>query len=490
MKKINLILVSLLLWTSGYAQELVRFSEEGKWGFKDTEGNIVIHEKYDRVDDFSEGLALVELNFLYGFIDKTGNEIIPLKYNDAKSFSEGLACVGIGLGKYGFIDKTGHEIIPLKYNRAGSFSESMAKVCAGKCGFIDKNGTEVIPLKYYDVGTFSEGLACVTLSVEKMKEISGYIDKNGNEVIPLKFDGLGSKFSEGLARIKIRNKFGFIDRTGKIVIQPLYGDAGNFSEGLAWVKLKDKYGFIDRTGKIVVQLKYIKVGDFSEGRALVHPRKDNLEFIDKTGKLLMFLNYDYVLWDHGGIIRVGEKGKIGSIDITGRVIYPLRYPNRDTEIIWGSSLIPHIKEINDYRSKLKKPANSGIFQISRPYLVISTSGINIENDMQIYAYSENDSIEKHFNDLKTIIVMYEERDMEDTYKSQSSSRSVSVAYYKAILIYYDIDIKKCIGHNIIHASKLPSTIITSANQGLSLGAIGVSKNEIIKKIESRLETSR
>ena len=48
---------------------------------------------YDYVAEYSEGLAMVRLNYKYGFIDKSGTEVIPRKYDQAESFSEGLAKV-------------------------------------------------------------------------------------------------------------------------------------------------------------------------------------------------------------------------------------------------------------------------------------------------------------------------------------------------------------------------------------------------------------
>lgn len=48
-------------------------------------------------------------------------------------------------------------------------------------------------------------------------------------VIPLQFDYAGS-FSEGLARVQIGWKYGLIDKTGKIVIEPMFDDVYQFSE--------------------------------------------------------------------------------------------------------------------------------------------------------------------------------------------------------------------------------------------------------------------
>ena len=53
----------------------------------------------------------------YGYIDTTGKVVIPCQYDDAWSFSEGLARVWKG-EKTGFVDKNGKEVIPCEYDEA------------------------------------------------------------------------------------------------------------------------------------------------------------------------------------------------------------------------------------------------------------------------------------------------------------------------------------------------------------------------------------
>jgi len=156
-----------------------------------------------------------------------------------------------------------------------------------KYGFkVASTGEIIIPLIYDDAWGFSEGLAKVKLNGKW-----GFIDKTGKEVIPLKYDG-ADDFSEGLASVKLNDKYGFIDKTGKEVIPLKYDYADNFREGLASVKLNGKWGFIDKTGKEVISLKYDGAWYFSEGLARVE-LNDKYGFIDKTGKVVIPLKYDY-----------------------------------------------------------------------------------------------------------------------------------------------------------------------------------------------------
>ena len=99
--------------------------------------------------------------------------------------------------------------------------------------------------KYDWKDTYHEGLAIV-----KLNNKYGFIDKTGKEVIPIKYDNAWS-FSEGLASVKLNNKYGFIDKTGKEVIPIKYDDAWGFSEGLAFVELNGKLFYINKRGECV-----------------------------------------------------------------------------------------------------------------------------------------------------------------------------------------------------------------------------------------------
>ena len=154
---------------------------DGKYGFADESGRVVIPCQWEYAYKFSEGLAQVQdANWKCGFIDKTGKVVIPCQWKGAGAFSEGLAAVKDANGKCGFIDKTGKVVIPCQWKRAYGFSEGMAKVqdANGKCGFIDKTGKVVIPCQWEDARAFSEGLAKVADAEWKW----WIIDKTGKVV--------------------------------------------------------------------------------------------------------------------------------------------------------------------------------------------------------------------------------------------------------------------------------------------------------------------
>src|SRR5882762_11324102 len=107
----------------------------------------------------------------------------------------------------------------------------------------------------------------------------GFIDRTGRIVVPLQFDS-ANDFHEGLALVTAKGKKLFIDETGRIVITPQFDIVHDFSEGVAAVNIGEtripnlglisnpgKWGYIDKTGKLVLPLRFTHAEDFSEGMA-------------------------------------------------------------------------------------------------------------------------------------------------------------------------------------------------------------------------------
>ena len=122
--------------------------------------------------------------------------------------------------------------------RASAFLNSLVKN-------YDKTGKIAINPQFDLADDFQEGLARI-----KLGDKWGYIDKNGKRVINPQFED-AKDFQEGLARVQLGSKWGYIDKNGNRIINPQFDYAWDFKEGLAGIQLGDKYGYIDKNGKIV-----------------------------------------------------------------------------------------------------------------------------------------------------------------------------------------------------------------------------------------------
>lgn len=92
-------------------------------------------------------------------------------------------------------------------------------------------------------------------------------------------------------------KVGFIDESGRVVVEPRYDSARDFSEGLAFAWGGGFLGFIDRDGKEVFKINNLAVGDFHDGLASIELRAawpPEGGYIDRSGRLAIKGRYAFV----------------------------------------------------------------------------------------------------------------------------------------------------------------------------------------------------
>jgi len=104
----------------------------GKWGYIDTLGNMVIQPQYDMAYSFYENITSVKEGEKWGFINKKGELVIKSKYDYAYPFFHGVANIGIGedfrTRKWGYIDTLGEYIRNPLEVATGVDSSSIKKI--------------------------------------------------------------------------------------------------------------------------------------------------------------------------------------------------------------------------------------------------------------------------------------------------------------------------------------------------------------------------
>ena len=200
-------LVLLLIFQIPAAQQaqtvsqLIPMQVNGKWGYADKKGKMMIPPQFDIALPFNDGLARVGLTdkesskdkapaYRWGYISESGHIVVELQYSVLHDFSEGLAAAAV--------PNTDKDEKPFYRNR---LLQDL------KWGYVDRNGQIVIPMKFLDAGDFSENLAYVNVGAD----------------------------SKSLCR-KL-DKFGYIDKTGAFVIEPAFAHAEPFHNGRARVSV-------------------------------------------------------------------------------------------------------------------------------------------------------------------------------------------------------------------------------------------------------------
>lgn len=193
-------------------------------------GEILNRYKYYFVGNLGDGLLAFKENRegKYGYIDESGRVIIKPEFTMALAFSEGRAVVTNGsdrtANKFGLIDKTGNYIIRPEYNDIILLGEN--KVAVGKAiikekpfigskySIADTQGNFLTDFIYFGVSSYKNGLASAYDDKNTF-----FIDYKGRVVKNLPIvNGSGSlTFVKELIRAFVDNRLTYFDKNGRIL---------------------------------------------------------------------------------------------------------------------------------------------------------------------------------------------------------------------------------------------------------------------------------
>jgi WG containing repeat len=119
--------------------------------------------------------------------------------------------------------------------------------------------------------------------------------------------------------IEQANRWGFIDRSGQVIIQPNFDTIRNFFENRAAFKQNSKWGFIDADGNVIIKPQFEEVTNFVEGRAVF--RKDRkFGAIDASGKIVIDPNFDDIYSVYEQRLAFNKNNQWGLMDLEGNII--------------------------------------------------------------------------------------------------------------------------------------------------------------------------
>lgn len=255
---------------------IAKVSDGGKMGVIDTKGNWVIMPKYEsiyRVDtNRSYIISIIDpkdkSRIKYGVIDYYGKEIIPSIYSslstEGKNYivADGVDPYGYDLSelaeddffdeldetnkssnqkrKWGMLGPSGNILIPVKNEMIFSTYDKQIVMVDNEVGTIGKNakmnqalydytGKMLLNLNQYDAFVF-DSTKFVTKPKKEYRRLEPY-------------------FGDGLINVAKAGKWGYVDKTGKVVIPFQYDHASTFQRGAAIVKKGDEWFYINKSAK-------------------------------------------------------------------------------------------------------------------------------------------------------------------------------------------------------------------------------------------------
>jgi len=187
-------------------------------------------------------------------------------------------------------------------------------------GYINTSGDTVIAMNNLYGGKFGNSMAPVIRLINEAAKAM-FIDTAGVQVFGKTFTGVND-FADGIAPAATNGKWGFIDTTGEYVLEPKYSGykfvykynniAETFNpnnrsyttkEGYFILKKNDKWGFIDKDEKIIMDFNYSDVSLPKNGLVEIKKVKKKVNgtvfnyqglYDLNTNKLIIPAKYDQV----------------------------------------------------------------------------------------------------------------------------------------------------------------------------------------------------
>ena len=272
-------------------QVLLPFHEEGRFGYVNSEGEVIIEPTYEGFRDLEYGIVF------------DGDKMSPIFHSFGRLPAPNINLVRKD-GQWGVINNREEVVIPFEYDQADFYDGEIIVLEKDQELFIFDQDGEVL----------HEGLS----HREYMEFWEDRDPFQQAEVVPRAKDG----------------KFGFVDRDGNTVIDHKFQWASGFSEGLAVATevegRQSGFGYIDMEGEYVIEPIYVEARVFHEGMAAVKDRQDQrFYYIDTDGEIVEGIQSDIGFSSINGIIRVVDflEEKTRYVNREGEVIFEYEHLN-------------------------------------------------------------------------------------------------------------------------------------------------------------------
>lgn len=296
----------------------------GQKGLMSRAGEELVPCAFDDCGVIDEYFLWTRKDNTYGIYSSEGEKVQPCKFSSFFVY-EGKKKKEVSLSDFAQLDQRQHP--------------DLYAVVSGKVGTLDsKKFTTKLPCAYDYLSDFATRMKITNgvlteqrLAVCRLNGKYGIVNSEGKQIQPMGFDELRKDVSDpsskewpdmGSARdlhVRIGDKWGILTANGEQLAEVKFDSVGVFHDGLAVVKAAERYGYIDRSGAIVIPIQWMTAYDFSEGLAALRVDKKHFQFINTAGTVVIkSKKYDSVGRFRNGVCRVVKGGKVKWIDTKGK----------------------------------------------------------------------------------------------------------------------------------------------------------------------------
>jgi hypothetical protein len=290
----------------------------GKWFFINRQGQS-ISKNYDEINELSDDVYVVRIDNKYGTLDHFGQILIEPRFDKLGDFKCGHAYF-TEAGLYGFVSKNG-ALHRAEFEWISDFSKDQIAIIKqnNKYGLINALGKKILEPEYDQILKTDTNVFILILN-----DHYGFYTSEACYLSAVVYDYLRENVPEYYTdgkwfKLVKKDDQALVDKNGVTFVNfGTYQEVGFPTNGLMRVKQKNKYGFVDTKLVGVIPYKYSQAGDFKDNLALVKVKENNV-LINKAGNELFFTGAEIVrLSPHYYIVNDDARSIINHV---GELVY-------------------------------------------------------------------------------------------------------------------------------------------------------------------------
>ncbi|GAU77391.1 WG repeat-containing protein [Fusibacter sp. 3D3] len=296
--------------------------------FVDNTGKVVLDlSDYDSVEPFSEGRAVVEKDGKYGYIDKTGTVVISIQYESAGNFSAGKASVYHNDNSY-TLDLNGNIISDEDDYGNGNSNPAFYTISKEGDGYVGIASTEtdqiVLQPKYSSIEDMGNDVFLL-----ESDGLYGYYDAQKNRLVDPAYEDMAIFPTDNVIIAESKaHLYGMTDLSGNVLVESKYEYISALDNGLYEISDENQLsGVVDHKGNVIVDAAYDYVEAYVTDQVLVLGLEKGIVYstliYDMKRKTVINRNlsgYPMALGDHSVVLE-SEDGEVNVVGFNGNVIY-------------------------------------------------------------------------------------------------------------------------------------------------------------------------